>query len=1071
TGYPTEMLELGMDMEADLGIDSIKRVEILGAIQELYPDLPKANPEELAELRTLGQIINYLHSNASGVALPTSAEVAVAPVLTTTVLTNSSPVSSNGSKVIQETLAVSTATEPISHNDSKAGEEILAVSTPSEPVITPTFAPSLSIDITDLSQSLLAIVSDKTGYPAQMLELDMDMEADLGIDSIKRVEILGAVQELYPDLPKANPEELAELRTLGQIVEYLQQQAVTEKKTLQDEFYSQQPELKHNIQRSLVRLKVLPEPDFLDFTLPDKHIGLLTDDGSFTTPKLAKALKERGWKVVVLSFPQSLIANPLPLPEGISRVLLDNLSEEHLKQQLAAITANYGPIAAFIHLNPSHHDEHSDKVRFLEVEKALLKHVFFIAKHLKKSLNEAARQGRSCFLTVARLDGGFGLGRKTNFGVISAGLFGLTKSVNLEWESVFCRALDLSPDLDAEQSTQSIIAELHDPNRLIVEVGRSSQERVTLVCEKPTVTQRVNHIQSQIPPTSVFLVSGGAKGITAQCVIKLAKRYQCRFILLGRSSIAESEPTWASSCSSESELKKRIMEELLAKGEKPTPAMVQKQFKAIVSKREVEKTLSAIAQAGGQAEYISVDVIDTSALQEKLAAAVQRLGPVTGIIHGAGNIADKLIEKKSEQDFETVYAAKVKGLENLLGCVNAAQLDYLVLFSSVVGFYGNVGQVDYAIANEILSKSAHLVKHHHPNCHVVAINWGPWEEGGMVTPEFKKVAEKQNVELIPLEIGTQLLLDELAPANHDIVQVVVGSPMLWPPAQVSNFELQTFRTHRKLTSEANPFLYDHEIGGYPVLPATCALAWIFNTCEQLYPGYKLVRCTNYRILKGIPFDETLASEYILELKEIAKTEDNEIEFDAKIFSVTSAGKLRYHFSVQPKIRQQLPPAPTYNSLNLTPDQAMLGSRETFYQNGDVSLFHGPAFQGVEKVLNVSPEKLTVQCVVQSIGEKQQGQFPVQIFNPRIADVQLHASWLWLQHFYQSGALPAKVEKIEQYAAIPCDEPFYVSLEVKSKTESSLVADVIAHNREGQIYSCLYGAQATIFPLPFNFRGK
>jgi acyl transferase domain-containing protein len=65
------------------------------------------------------------------------------------------------------------------------------------------------------------------------------------------------------------------------------------------------------------------------------------------------------------------------------------------------------------------------------------------------------------------------------------------------------------------------------------------------------------------------------------------------------------------------------------------------------------------------------------------------------------------------------------------------QLHFLVLFSSIVGFYGNIGQSDYAIANEILNKSAHRIKNQYPNLHVISIDWGPWE-AGMVTPELKK---------------------------------------------------------------------------------------------------------------------------------------------------------------------------------------------------------------------------------------------------------------------------------------------------------------------------------------------
>ena len=77
------------------------------------------------------------------------------------------------------------------------------------------------LGIVEISRSLLEVVSEKTGYPAEMLEPGMDMEADLGIDSIKRVEILGAMQERFPQLPKIDPEALAELRTLGQITEHL----------------------------------------------------------------------------------------------------------------------------------------------------------------------------------------------------------------------------------------------------------------------------------------------------------------------------------------------------------------------------------------------------------------------------------------------------------------------------------------------------------------------------------------------------------------------------------------------------------------------------------------------------------------------------------------------------------------------------------------------------------------------------------------------------------------------------------------------------------------------------------
>ncbi|MFM6307085.1 MAG: phosphopantetheine-binding protein, partial [Dolichospermum sp.] len=288
TGYPIEMLELDMDMEADLGIDSIKKVEILGGLQELYPNLPKPNLEELAEKRTIGQVVEYLQKqNPLTTEIP--AESIIIPQISTEIIEELAP----------EPVIISQFSIPSSQADENSNE------------------------YANLAQTLLNITSEKTGYPVEMLELDMDMEADLGIDSIKRVEILGAMQEAYPNIPKPNIEELGDLRTIGQIVNYLQTLVGGEKKKpytdvnsvtllpLEDNVevvdLTPPPMVDINLPRRPAQLKTLPRPDFYETQLPAGHIGLITDDGSLNTTKLADALIVQGWKIVVLSFPQSLI--------------------------------------------------------------------------------------------------------------------------------------------------------------------------------------------------------------------------------------------------------------------------------------------------------------------------------------------------------------------------------------------------------------------------------------------------------------------------------------------------------------------------------------------------------------------------------------------------------------------------------------------------------------------------------------------------------------------------------------------------------------------------------------------
>ncbi len=819
-----------------------------------------------------------------------------------------------------------------------------------------------------------------------------------------------------------------------------------------------------NIQQHQVKLKPLPAPDCLDLTWPVDHVCLLTDDGTPTTIALAKGLVENNWKVVVLNFPTSIVTKRSALPAGINQVVLTDLSEAHLKPQLATIANNYGAIGAFIHLNPLSQDVQDVKDNILgrESEKSVLKSVFLIAKHLKKSLNEAARHGRSCFITVTRFDGELGLGQNQSLqNPVSGGLFGLTKTLNMEWERVFCRAIDLNPELGAEKAAQLIIAELHDPNLLITEVGYNlQQERTTLVGETnslPFSPGLGGKHSSELSSDSVFLVSGGGRGITAQCVIKLAKAFQCKFILLGRTERI-AEPAYAQGCVEEKELKPRIIKNIQAQGEKPTPVKVQKTLKAILAQREIEETLQAIVQAGGQVEYISADITDVVVLQEKLTATVERFGSITGIIHGAGVLADKLIEKKTEQDFESVYSTKINGLQSMLACVNDSQLDHLVLFSSAAGFYGNIGQSDYAMANEILNKFAHDFKRQHPACHVVSFNWGPWD-GGMVTPELKQLFAQRNIEVIPIEVGTQMVVDNLRTLVPEAVQVLVGSPFITPIGELEP-ELQTYRIRRKLTLAANPFLHDHVIGGHPVLPVTCATAWIANVCEHLLGGYKCFSCENIKVLKGIVFDETLANEYILDLKEINKSklaERTEIELAATIWSETTTGKPLYHYSVQIKLQPELPPAPTYATFDLTVDEELANMSP--YQDG--TLFHGPRFQGFKQMLNISPKRLTVACAFQSLDDTQRGQFPLLTLDPIAADAQFQCMLVWVRHFYQAGSLPLRCQRGEYFQAIPDGETFYVSIEVQSSTDTKSVANIISHDSQGQVYSRVFGSEVTI----------
>ncbi len=580
---------------------------------------------------------------------------------------------------------------------------------------------------------------------------------------------------------------------------------------------------------------------------------------------------------------------------------------------------------------------------------------------------------------------------------------------------------------------------------------------------------------------TVFLVSGGARGITAQCVVALAERYHSRFILVGRSPLGTGpEPAWAAGVE-EAALKRAAMAHLSSAGdERPTPRQVQRLVGQLLAEREIRETLAAVADAGGQAVYMAADVTDVKALQTAITEGRRRLastpqldgagllgspsplGPVTGIIHGAGVLADRLVQDKELADFERVVGVKVAGLETLLACIPEDQLEYLILFSSVAGFYGNVGQSDYAAANEILNKAAHWVRARYPRCRALAVDWGPWD-GGMVTPELKRQLSLRNIRVIPIEWGTELLADLLNSSEGGATQVVVGDPMVPPQRQAPTPDMVQ-HVRRKLTLEANPYLRDHVIGGAAVLPTVCAIGWMANVAEQLYPGYRFTSVDDYRALKGIVFDNALVDEYVLDLTPKAGDDPDALILAAMIWSRSANGTRRYHYQADVILRRAptTPPEiatvlPAHVRAALTSGPEIDGVR--LYR--DQTLFHGPSFRGVERVLGMSEAGIALTCYLPVVPRSVQGQFPVQTFNPYVIDSQLQSLLIWATLSLGYAGLPLRIAAGTIYRPLRFDERTTVWMQVVSQTPRQLVADVFVEDTTGALCMAVHGAEITL----------
>ncbi|PMM11959.1 beta-ketoacyl synthase [Vibrio splendidus] len=1021
TGYPTEMLDLAMDMEADLGIDSIKRVEILGTVQDQLPTLPELNPEDLAECRTLGEIVDYMNSKLA----PSSEATTVAPAAEST---------------------------------------------------------SNDLNPAHVQSTMMEVVADKTGYPAEMLDLAMDMEADLGIDSIKRVEILGTVQDQLPTLPELNPEDLAECRTLGEIVTYMQSKLSATAPVATPKAESVTPiaetataELPpHNE----VALKKLPAADKLVDCFSKDACVVITDDGH-NAGVLAEKLTANGIQVAVV---RSALSAASPLNSEIASYTLNSVDDAGVTAVINDIEADLKTsnkvIAGFIHLQAIVDAKQSNEqaVNLNADSRTSLTTAFLFAKHLNGQLN--AVSGRSVFFTLSRIDGGFGyLDTKqlANAELNQAALSGLTKTLSHEWSNVFCRALDADASIDARHLAEAITGELFDIDTNTVEIGLSHAEngesgRATLIATTPGAAQTKN-TGAQLTKSDKVLVTGGAKGVTFECALTLAKQCKSHFILAGRSKhITSAElPQWAQG-KQEKELKPAAIAHLQATGDKPTPKKVDALLKPVLSSLEINAALAAFNEIGASAEYLSLDVSN----HESVAKTLANFEGITGLIHGAGVLADKHIQDKTLDELNMVYGTKVGGLEAVLSGLDSSKLKLIAMFSSAAGFYGNTGQSDYSMSNEILNKAALQLSARNPQAKVMSFNWGPWD-GGMVNAALKRMFTERGVYVIPLQAGAELFSSQLL--NETGIQLLVGTSMQGSDnkeaavkklnaesVHLAKSPLNTSITvTRHLDPKALPFIQDHCIAGNPVLPTVCAIQWMREIAEQLL-GVN-VSIHNYKLLKGVIFDTDEVQELTVVLSADTKKPSSDAKSKGQLKAVISCqGRPQYQAQLQVpsvQVSEDVQQASTkrFEANSSTP----VTTAQALYSDG--TLFHGPRLQGITSVERFDDLGLLAQCQLPQIENSDCGSFiPKQGFGdsqPFAEDYLLQAMLVWARLKYGAASLPSAIGEFVCYAPMHNGDQGWLELSVIKSTARSLQADISLYHQDGRLSAVMKGAKVTI----------
>ncbi|MGW7383568.1 SDR family NAD(P)-dependent oxidoreductase [Streptomyces sp. NPDC054794] len=613
---------------------------------------------------------------------------------------------------------------------------------------------------TDVARVVLEIISERTGYPVDMIEPDLDLEADLSIDSIKRAEIAGELAKRLgigagadvTALDDAEVEELAKARTAAAVTAWLAARigpAAGEPTPAQPDVVASvgasengSENASENENENEAELRgVAPKR----FELRPVLLDRADDDPADPAPVLC------GRRFVVLGDGAGAaprIAERLA-PYGADVVTVD---AGHL------LTETDGVVDGVLYLGALPGDESPVLPDAFPVFRAAL-----------------ARDPR--WLLAARpADGDADAPR-------SAGLDGLFRTVAREYPRTVARTVvldDTGPAAVADALLAELLAPEPAPVVLRTAEGRHGFELVEAPLGPlgstgagPAADGAAEAAALGLDRDSVVLLVGGARGITAKVAASLATACRCRVELLGRTP-APTGPEAPDTAAARTPAQLRAA--VAARGSL-TPAEVNRTAELILAQREIGETLAQLTALGSQVRYRSVDFREQDAALQAVKEIHAEHGRLDGVVFAAGVIEDRLIAEKSDASFQRVYGTKTGGAATLLAALEELPTGpaFTVLFGSLSAVLGNRGQADYAAANDALQSLGAAWAARTGN-RALTVHWGPWAptggHTGMVSPELGREYARRGIRLIDPEEGTAALLRELAWGDAAVRAVV-----------------------------------------------------------------------------------------------------------------------------------------------------------------------------------------------------------------------------------------------------------------------------------------------------------
>ena len=1027
TGYPPEMLDLDLDLEADLGIDTVKQAEMFAAVRAAY-NIPRDENMKLRDFPTLAHVIQFAQR---GIGAPvqgfaaTEAEPATATAATQE--TAPAPVVAGMTLVVSE------------------------------------------VSLESIKQKVLEIVAEKTGYPPEMLDLDLDLEADLGIDTVKQAEMFAAVRAAY-NIPRDENMKLRDFPTLAHVIRFAQDRHPGSATTP-----TTGTEMKANAAAPATAPRA-PLASFDAANLIPRRVPIPTLRPPLAICKPTGVTLSAGDRVVLMSDVGGIgdvVATQLK-NLGVEVLSIDSKqNSEGLANTLKAWLAA-GPIKGIYWLPALDNEGPLSRMDLAAWHQALEVRVKSFYTAMRTLYAQVAQPGT--FLVAAtRLGGQHGYDETGAVAPMGGAVTGFVKTYKRERPDVLVKAVDFEEGRNATEIAGLLIQETLRDNGA-VEIGYKNGLRWTVGLQEQPATDGQPGLA--LDSKSVFVITGAAGSIVSAITADLAAASGGTFYLLDLVPEPDANnPDIDRFINDKDNLKRDLFARIQARGERATPALVEKELAALERAHAALSAINAVKAAGGTPRYFSVNLADADGISKVIAEVKKNSGRVDVLLHAAGLERSHFLPDKDQREFDLVFDVKSDGWFNLLHAIGDMPLGATVAFSSVAGRFGNAGQTDYSAANDLLCKYTSSFRSTRPQTRGIVIDWTAWGGIGMATRgSIPKMMELAGIDMLPPEAGIPLIRRELTTGGTR-GEIVVGTrlgvlldewdatsgldtaallksreqlgqgPMVGTITGVGIYSGLTMET--TLDPKVQPFLYDHQIDGIPVLPGVMGIEAFAEAALCLHPGWHIEAVEEVNFLAPFKFYKDEPRAVIIQAT--LHPQGDKLVADCRLIGRRTLPnhpqpQETLHFTARVRVGKQPAKTVTGATPRLTAETIIAAAQ--IYR----VYFHGPAYQVVDHAW-WDGQRMIGELAANLPVNHQPADRPT-LMSPRLIELCFQTAGLWEMGAQKRMGLPLHVEQVSWLRAPKSAEGHLYALVTPNPEQGSFDAEVV--DSSGNRYLILNG---------------